>query len=305
MIVSAGVFQSPQLLMVSGIGPRRILESLGVPALHDLPGVGQNLWDQIYYGTPFRVNVPTNSAGLNSPSLTAAAVRAYLDSASGPLSVSGPGVLGFERLPAIIRSSLSTSTQAALNNSFPADWPDLEFLPASGVLGNQSDYSIQDPRDGYNYATVATALVAPLSRGNISISSTSMLDPPLINPNWLTDPADVEVAVAGFKRQRQVWDHMSNLTLGQEQFPGPSVQSDADILEFIRENLAPVWHAAATCKMGKPTDDMAVVDTSMKVYGVQGLRVVDASSFPFLPPGHPQATIYALAEKIASEILNE
>ena len=303
VIVSAGTFQSPQLLMISGIGPRQILESLSIPVVKELAGVGQNLWDQIYYGTTFRVKVPTNSAGLNNPAIADAAVQTYLDSASGPLSVSGTGVLGFEKLPPDLRSALSATTQKALNDTFPADWPDLEFLPLSGVQGNQSNYQILDPKDGYNYASVATALVAPLSRGNISINSTSMSDPPLINPNWLTDPADIELSIAAFRRLRQVWANMSLLTIGQEQIPGPTVQSDAEILEFIRQNLAPVWHAAATCKMGHTDDDMAVIDTSTKVYGVQGLRVVDASSFPFLPPGHPQATVYALAEKIADEIL--
>jgi len=291
VIVSAGTFQSPQLLMVSGIGPHSLLESLNIPLVRDLPGVGQNMWDQIFYGSSFRVNILTNSAGLNDPDAAAAAVQAYLDNATGPLSVSGTGVLGFEKLPLNLRNGLSASTQKALDNLFPSDWPDLEFLPASGVLGNQSNYAIQDPEDGYNYATVATALVAPLSRGSISINSASMSDPPLINPNWLTHPADIELAIAGFKRQRQVWAKMQNLTIGQEYFPGPAVQSDAEILDFIRKNLAPVWHAAATCKMGPMSDEMAVIDSQARVYGARGLRVVDASSFPFLPPGHPQATV--------------
>jgi len=291
VIVSAGTFQSPQLLMVSGIGPRNVLKSLNIPLVRDLPGVGQNMWDQIFYGTSFRVNVLTNSAGLNNPDIAAAAVQAYLDNATGPLSVSGTGVLGFEKLPPNLRNGLSASTREALDESFPPDWPDLEFLHASGILGNQSNYAVQDPEDGYNYATVATALVAPLSRGSISINSTSMSDPPLINPNWLTNAADIELAIAGFKRQRQVWASMQTLTIGQEYFPGPAVQSDAEILDFIRKYLAPVWHAAATCKMGSMSDEMAVIDGQARVYGVRGLRVVDASSFPFLPPGHPQATV--------------
>ncbi|KAL8935222.1 MAG: hypothetical protein Q9216_005532 [Gyalolechia sp. 2 TL-2023] len=303
VIVSAGAFQSPQLLMVSGIGPRKTLGGLGIPVIKDLPGVGQNLWDHAFYGTTFRVNVPTASAGLNSKEVAAAAVEAYLDSAAGPLSVSGTMVLGWENLPADLLKALPSAAVQTLHRTFPADWPQLEFLPLSGVLGNQSNYLLVDPKDGYNYASVGTAVVAPLSRGEISINSSNMADPPLINPNWLTHPTDIQLAIAAFKRQRQVWAAMSNLTIGEEQIPGPAVQSDADILDFIRRTLAPVWHAAATCKMGPRSDRMAVVDTHARVYGVQGLRVVDASSFPFLPPGHPQATVYALAEKIADEIL--
>ena len=299
VIVSAGAFQSPQLLMVSGIGPRKLLESLGIPVLKNLPGVGQNLWDQPYYGTSFRVNIPTASAGINSPAAAAAAVQAYVDNATGPLTMGGTGVLGFEKLPVDIRNNLSVATQAALNNRFSIDWPDLEWLPISAFVGNQTE----DPRDGYNYAAMGTVLVAPLSRGSVSINSTTMADPPLIDPNWLTHPADIEVAIAAFKRLRTIWALLSDLTIGPEYFPGPSVQSDAQILEYIRQAVAPIWHPAATCKMGKADDGMAVVDGSCKVHGVAGLRVVDASAFPFLPPGHPQATVYLLAEKVASEIL--
>lgn len=303
VIVSAGAFQSPQLLMLSGIGPRATLEEFHIPLVKDLRGVGQNLWDHNYFATSFRVRVPTGSAGLNDPALAAAAVQQYVTQAAGPLSISGTGVLGFERLPATVRNRFSLQTQQALNETFPDDWPDLEYLPASGFFANQSNFQTADPVDGYNYASIATALVAPLSRGNVTIRSAHMTDAPVINPNWLTHPADVEVAIAAFKRQREVWRLMKNITIGDEYYPGPVVQTDAEILEAIRKSVAPVWHAAATCKMGKLTDPMAVIDSSAKVYGVRNLRVVDASSFPFLPPGHPQATVYALAEKIASEIL--
>ena len=304
VIVSAGAFQSPQLLMVSGIGPMETLKSLKIPVLKDLPGVGQNMWDQVFFGTDFRVNVLTASASQNNPDLAAEALQSYQQNASGPFSVFGPGYFGWEKLPDPYRANLSAYTRAALA-TFPPDWPELEWLPVSAYLGYQRNYATEDPKDGYDYATMATALVAPLSRGNLTINSPSMEDAPLINPNWLTDPADVELAIAAFKRQRQVWNVLAsyNLTIGSEALPGPWVQSDADILNFIRESLIEVWHAAATCKMGRSNDTMAVIDSSTRVYGTKRLRVVDASSFPFLPPGHPQATIYMLAEKIASEIL--
>ena len=94
-----------------------------------------------------------------------------------------------------------------------------------------------------------------------------------------------------------------NLTLGDEAYPGPAVQTDAQILDWIRSAVTPIWHAASTCKMGQRNDSMAVIDSQARVFGVLGLRVVDASSFPFLPPGHPQSTVYALALKIANDIL--
>jgi choline dehydrogenase len=123
----------------------------------------------------------------------------------------------------------------------------------------------------------------------------------VINPNWLTAPEDVDVAIVGFKRTREIWSHI-NVTIGPEYLPGANVTTDAQILDYIRDAAFTLYHASASCKMGRKNDTMAVVDPQARVYGVKGLRVVDASAFPFLPPGHPQATVYMLAEKIAEDI---
>lgn len=303
VIVSAGAFQSPQLLMVSGIGPRAALQQFKIPVLHDSPGVGQNLWDQPFFGTTFRVDVSTASASANNPDINAAATAEYFQNATGPLTNADIPVIGWENLPQQSAATLSAATKKALS-TFASDWPQLEFLPIGDYLGNGSNFATGDPVNGNNYASIATALITPLSRGNVTLASANMADAPLINPNWLTAQADIEVAIAAFKRQRDVWKALSNITVGPEYYPGPQVQSDADILSFIRKNVIPIWHAAATCKMGQKSDPMAVIDTNMKVYGTSNLRVVDASSFPFLPPGHPQSTVYAIAEKIAAEILS-
>ena len=288
--------------MISGVGPKDLLQSYDIPLVQDLPGVGQNLWDQPWFGSSYRVNVITASNLQNSPTALLAAEEEYQTEATGPFAISSGGVFGWEKLPN--RTSLSAVALAALA-TFPADWPEIEFLPVSAYLGNQSNHQTADPRDGNNYASMATALITPVSRGNISINSSSMADPPLINPNWLTDPTDQEVAIAALKRQRDLWSLLSEygIALGEEVFPGPTVQTDAEILAWIHKVVTPIWHASATCKMGVESDPLAVIDSKAKVYGVNRLRVVDASSFPFLPPGHPQSTVYALAEKIAAEIL--
>ena len=302
VILSAGAFQSPQLLMVSGIGPASLLQKFAIPIVQDLPGVGQEMWDHPWFASSFRVDVITNSYYLQNPVAAAAAVEEWQTEAKGPLAVALPGIFGWEKLPN--RSALSPSALSALS-SFPDDWPELEYLPASAFAGNQSNYGAISPQDGHNYASMGVALVAPLSRGNISISSSSMTDPPLINPNWLSHPVDKELAVAGFRRSREFLATLSKhgVLLGGETYPGPSVQTDEQILEWIHSAVAPVWHAAGTCKMGRPSDRLAVIDSQARVYGVNGLRVVDASSFPFLPPGHPQSTLYALAQKIAADVL--
>ncbi|KAL9078533.1 MAG: hypothetical protein Q9157_002556 [Trypethelium eluteriae] len=305
VILSAGAFQSPQLLMVSGIGSCPYLAPFNISCLADLPGVGQNMWDQPIFGTSHRVNVETASALANNASLTAAAVQAYLHNGSGPLTT-GNQYFGWEKLPDPYRSALSNASLEALA-TFPADWPELEWLPQNSYAGNSSIRPF-DPRDGSNYATLSVGLMAPLSRGSVRLQSDRMDVPPLIDPAWLTDPTDAELAVQAFKRTRQAWDVLVNLGLAdpEEALPGANVTTDAQIRDFIAQSALTLYHASVTCKMGQANDSMAVVDSRARVMGgVSNLRVVDASAFPFLPPGHPQATIYALAEKIAEDILQD
>ena len=137
------------------------------------------------------------------------------------------------------------------------------------------------------------ALVAPYSRGNVTINSANAADPPIINPNWLSDPRDQATVIAGYKRARQIFNTraMAPVLIGKEYFPGAAVQSDAQILEVIRQSFTTVFHASCTCKMGVKSDPAAVVDSKARVFGVSGLRVVDASSFALLPPGHPVSTV--------------
>ena len=303
VILSAGAFQSPQLLMLSGIGPRSTLEPLNIPVQVDLPGVGANLQDHPFFGTQHRVNLPTVSAALNNPVVMTTAQQAYEAYAAGPLTVPATGFIGWEKLPEHLRRNLSSSSRKALDSSFPADWPELDHLPINAAIGNNGNFQAADPLDSYNYASIATSLVAPLSRGSVTISSTRASELPLIDPKFFTHPADAELAVATIRRQREIWNAMSGLTIGDEYLPGPNVNSDEEILKHVKKNVAPTWHAASTCKMGREEDAMAVVDAEAKVFGTKRLRVVDASAFPFLIPGHPQATVYALAEKIADVIL--
>lgn len=163
----------------------------------------------------------------------------------------------------------------------------------SAYFGLQENYITGAPHDTNQYATLIAALVAPLSRGNVSISSADTADQPLINPNWLTHPADEQVAIAAYRRTREAFasSAIKPVIVGPEVYPGFSIQTDEEILSTIRLSLNTVYHAAATNKMGKHSDPLAVVDPKCRVYGVNGLRVVDASSFPFLPPGHPQSTV--------------
>lgn len=308
LILSAGAIQSPQLLLVSGIGNCTALSTLSIPCTAHLPGVGQNLQDHVLFGTSHRVHLLTASAALSNATLAAEAIATYQATASGPLSLPGTSVVGWEKLPATYRAALSNTTRTLLDADFPPDWPEIEWLPMSALYGTGDDPIHTDPRDGANYATLNTALVAPLSRGSIRIGSASMQAPPLIDPGWLSHAGDREVAVQSVRRQREMWGWLAarGVAEGEEYYPGEeAVGTDDEIVEWLKRAASTVNHASCTCKMGTRGDEMAVVDAEARVFGVEGLRVVDASSFPLLPPGHPQSTVYMLAEKIAEGILVE
>ncbi|KAK8017715.1 GMC oxidoreductase [Apiospora rasikravindrae] len=308
VIVSAGTFQSPQLLMVSGIGPKATLNEFEIPVVADLSGVGQNMWDHIMFGPAYEVAFDTLDRVLHDPVVLAQTLAEYVATQSGPLTSNVVEFIGWEKLPAKYRDTLSPESREALEQ-FPDDWPEVEHISGNGFIGDFAFPALQQPLDGKQYATNLGAMVAPLSRGNVTLRSASTRDLPLVSPNWLTAKADQEVAVAWYRRMREVWatDELKSVRVGNdtEYWPGLDKSTDAEILDVIRDSLMTVWHAAGTCKMGRRGDKMAVIDSKARVFGVEGLRVVDASSFPLLPPGHPQSTIYALAEKIADEIIKE
>jgi choline dehydrogenase len=304
VIIAAGTFQSPQILMLSGIGPAAHLTQHSIPVLLDKPGVGQDMADHIFFGPSYVVNLETYAP----TSRVQAAISLFTANQTGPLQNNNADYIAFERLPEDTLSSFTTASQSALS-AYPVDWPEVEYFAIGGFFGNFSSSLLPPPNNG-NYATILAGLVKPTSRGTVTLASSDFRDLPLINPNWLTTEADQEVAVAAYKRVRQIFatEAMRPVLMqpGVEAFPGLDVAgTDEEILEVIRNTLATIWHAAGTCRMGKRSDPMAVVDSQAKVIGTEGLRVVDASAFALLPPGHPQSTVYALAEKIAQGILDE
>ncbi|KAH6715052.1 GMC oxidoreductase [Leptodontidium sp. MPI-SDFR-AT-0119] len=305
VILSAGAFQSPQLLMLSGIGPAAALQKFGIQVLSSLKGVGQNMWDHVFFGPSSRVNFQTFTRLANDPIYLASQLAGdYSIFKQGPLTNPVCDYLGWEKIPAALKNGFSPAAKLELG-TFPADWPEIEYLSAPGYIGDFASLPFGQPKDGFQYASILAAIVAPLSRGTVTLASANPDDLPIIDPKWLTSPTDQAVAIAAYKRVRQAFasQAMSSVLIGDEYFPGPAVQTDAQILDTIQKTVQTVWHAACTCKMGRASDPEAVVDSQAKVFGVSGLRVVDASSFALLPPGHPQSTIYALAEKIAAGIL--
>ncbi|KAJ4359430.1 hypothetical protein N0V95_002177 [Ascochyta clinopodiicola] len=284
------------LLQVSGIGPKEMLLSQSINVISDLAGVGQNLQDQIFFNVLRGISAPNTGTYLATPNQQALAVQQYLINATGPYSSAG-GYLSFEKLPTKSRKLLSPRTLGLLA-SYPSDWPEIEYI-ASGFPGAFLNLT--------TVGAISGTLLKPSSRGNVTIRSSSITDSPVINLNWLSDPADGEVLVAAFKRVREAWNSsaISSIVTGPEITPGEAVSTDAEILDFIRNSAQPIWHASSTCSMGKAGQKSAVVDSKARVFGVKGLRVVDASVIPFSLPGHPQSSVYMLAEKIAEEILRD
>ena len=301
VIVSAGAFRSPQLLMVSGIGPSETLEANEIVCISDRKGVGQNLWDHIWVAITHEFDVVT-AAWLADPDFLAESNAAYVTNWTGIDTNPAGTLISFEKLP---EGSISDATRRDLDAAFGGDWPDVEYFSQDAYASTNDDYLLSAP-DLRNYSAVAATVVAPFSRGNVTINSANTADHPLVNPAWLTDPRDMEVLIAGFRRVRQLFNTkaVSSGTIGSEVYPGANVTTDAQIEEVIRRSADTVFHPAGTCRMGKAEDEDAVLDSKARVLGVKGLRVVDASSFPALPAGHPQGTVYGLAEKIAHDILS-
>ncbi|KAK8121264.1 hypothetical protein PG999_005384 [Apiospora kogelbergensis] len=304
VIVSAGSIHSPQLLMLSGIGPAAHLAQHGIKVIADRPGVGQNFTDHVLFGPSYEVKIDTLNKVIGDPVVLAAAIAEYALTQTGPLTSNVAEFLSWERVPA--SANLSQATRDALNSKAPS-WPHIEYFSAAGFIGPFNIPFLDQPKDGKMYSSVLGALVAPFSRGNVSLSSSSPYSAPKVNPNWMTDKADQELAIAIYHRLRVLYETepiKSVRANTAEYWPGlDKVQTDEQILAHVHKTLMAVYHASCTNRMGRRDDPTAVVDSLARVIGVSGVRVVDASAFALLPPGHPQSVVYALAEKIADAII--
>ena len=200
---------------------------------------------------------------------------------------------GFEKLPN--RTALSNETVSELGK-FPADWPEVEYLGLAFNSGPANDTT-------NDHIFLAASQQNLSSKGSVTISSASANDPPKFDPNILTTKLDMDIAVEAVKRARAL--AVASGQQLEERAPGPSVRTDEQIRAWVKNNAVVGDHASSTCAMGKASDPKAVVDPQGRVYGVTGLRVVDASILPFLPPGHPLSSVYAIAEKIAHDIISQ
>jgi choline dehydrogenase-like flavoprotein len=276
VIVACGAYGSPQLLQLSGVGDAAALQSLGVAPLLDLPAVGKNLHDHPAASLAMRT-ANTESYGLSWRTVPRGVFIAaqYLLLRSGPLASNVFEANGFMR-------------------SRPeVDRPDLQiiFMPAHR---NASGHWL--PR-GHGYGIIFVNL-RPASRGSVTLTSNDPHDKPAIDFNFLAYPSDIDVLVKGFEVARAILSAPSFAPLaGREILPGPQVRERAQIETHIRSSLVTVHHACGTCRMGD------VVDSSLRVRGIEALRVVDASVIPTVIAGNTNIPVNAVAERAADLIL--
>jgi len=297
VIVSSGFIHTPQLLMVSGIGPRGVLERHNINVLSELSGVGQNLRDTpAIGGVVHRTNVPGRSAWERQSSSFEAAVEQYLTNGSGPLSSPASDFAAWERFPDRFTTNMSQSTLNFLRN-LPSDWPNVEYVLQA------SERILSSAQTASDTGVIGTILTSTTSQGNVTIQSADNAVAPVVYVGWLDSLEDQELAVAAYRRARTIAASIS--AFGEEIAPGANITTDAQILQYIRtKGMGAIHHGAATCAMGRDASIGAVVDSKARVFGVSGLRVVDASSLPFSAPGHTQGVTYAHAEKLAQDIID-
>ena len=279
VILAGGTFNTPQLLQLSGVGPRALLERHGIPLVHDAPGVGEDLQDHFYCRTFWRCTRPIT---LNDDMLSlwrqAKIGAQYLLFRRGPLTVSAGYAGAFVRTrPDIAR-------------------PDAQIYFINFSTAKRG--GLLHPFSGF---TISVSQTQVESRGSVHIASPDPHAAPAIRYNYLATENDRRVMVDGLKLIRRIAAAAPlREYVAAEEYPGPRVGSDEDWLAFAREAGDTVFHPTSTCRMG--TDARAVVDTRLRVHGVERLRVVDASVMPAVPSGNINAAVIAVAEK-ASELI--
>ncbi|AOJ40453.1 glucose-methanol-choline oxidoreductase [Burkholderia lata] len=278
VILSAGAFQSPQLLMLSGVGPKDELERHGIQVVADLPGVGENLQDH----PDFVVSYKTNSLDALGVSVRGAIktlgdIRQYRNSRTGTLT-----------------------TNFAEGGAFLKTRPDLDRpdVQMHFVVGPVSDHG-RKVRLGHGLSC-HVCLLRPKSRGSVKLRSADPLDAPLIDPAFLEHADDLEVLVEGYKLTRRLMAAPAMAQFVTEDLFASRSRSDDDIRALLRERTDTVYHPVGTCRMGN--DALAVVDSQLRVRGTEGLRVVDASIMPTLVGANTNAPTIMIGEK-ASDLI--
>ena len=284
VILAAGAVQTPQILELSGIGQPALLQGLGITVLHAAPRVGENYLDHFATRMNWRVkNMLTLNEIAQGWRVPLAALQ-YFTRRTGILTLGTGLVHGFVKT----RAELAT--------------PDVQYFFMHASYANAAIRKL-DKAPGM---TIGVTGLRPTSQGSIHIQSADPLAGPSIRPNFLATPQDQQTLVDGMKIARRLIGQPAMAgCIAAELSPGPAVQTDAQWLEFARDNGQTIYHPVATCRMGADSDADAVVDTRLRFRGVSGLRIVDASVIPAMVSGNTQAAVMMVAERGAHLILED
>lgn len=289
VLLCAGAIHSPKIMMLSGLGPAAHLREQGIEVVADLPGVGANLQDHCCVPMSWRMRegVPSLNAKFQGLGLVQSVLR-YLFARSGPMT-SPPAELG-----GYLR------TDPALN------YNDVQFfgLPVTGNAESAKDKSKAPTPDKFDGFTLAPYQVRPFSRGSIRLRLPDVQANPVIRMNYLDDERDRKALLTALRFLRRMAMQPALASVVQSEVrPGPEVQTDAQWLQWLAPHLTTGYHPVGTCRMGRSDDPMAVVTPDLKVRGIQGLRVIDASVMPNVICGNTNATAVVIGDKGADLVL--
>jgi choline dehydrogenase len=280
VILSAGAFASPQLLMQSGVGPADHLRAHGIPVVHDLSGVGANLQDHLEAHVQVRTDQPVSLNRELQP------LRMLCAGACWAFARRGPAAVNQCRVGAFVRSH-SGLERPDLQFHFCPVYFDSGWLPRADTFGYR----------------LGVGPVRPASRGRLRLRSGEQGGFIAIDPNYLADPEDLRQMREGVRLARETLRQAAFAPYHEvETQPGPQIRSDDEINAFIRQHAASAYHPCGTCAMGPATEPEAVVDPELRLHGVSGLRVVDASVMPRLPSSNINAPTFMIAERAADLI---
>ena len=287
VLICGGAINSPQLLQLSGIGKGDYIKKWGLDVVSDLPGVGENLQDHLDILSHYECTQPVTDARHMMGPFGWGVVKQALILGQWALTGTGPG------------NDIGLAALSFLKTDDSLDVPDIQMHFIGALL---KDHGKTKP-DQHCFSN-HVCMLRPESRGYIALKSLNPTTQPLIQPNYLSTQKDIDVMVKGVKLSREIVNQKAfDDYRGAELNPGPQVQTDKDIEEFIRANAETIYHPVGTCKMGN--DEFAVVDDKLRVRGVENLRVVDASVMPTLIGGNTNAPTIMIADKISDHILGK
>jgi choline dehydrogenase len=285
LILCAGAIHSPVILQRSGIGPEAALKQYGVSVLNKLDGVGANLQDHLWTGLSMFTNIPTANA-LRSPLELLKSIFQYATNKTGILSNGPLGANAFLRTSAELdRPDIQVHlAKMAIKPNYQTDPYDIQTFPGKSGLG------------------LLSILLHPLSRGFVHLRSTDPRANPIIQPNFLSESKDLEILKCGFEKviEIAVQEPFKQICPDGPHIPKLPLDND-QMTQHILRSVETLFHPVGTCKMG--TDDLAVVDATLRVHGIKGLRVADASIMPEITSGNTNAPTIMIAERAAEWIL--